>query len=333
MGWMGNVASAIEGVRKTGDEYKKNKESKQLMRALGISEEELAKYPDLTPEEVVEVIKYKQEADNVLARKGKLSLETQELQNKIDMQGQQKEDIASGKLKIKSYGANGPIYESAVSIPKLDKGEIWNPETETVEFAPGSKAYLTQKAKYIDDTNIKNTLNTKTDLAVNKFKEILDPKNRSGFEMNFGGYNALLSKWMPWGGARDARNKIESAKSSLMGMGKELMQAGLSKGGAIGQITEREWPILQAQISNLNSTMSEEMAEAEINNILNTYKKMSENIESTYEEEWANSQFAKEKENRKNLINPNTTETVDPIQKAKEAGYTDEEIQAYLSGR
>ena len=129
---------------------------------------------------------------------------------------------------------------------------------------------------------------TKTNSAINKIDEILDPKNQDGFDANFSGM-------VPYGGfvtgrfAPDSRRKIESLKADMKSAGLELIR----QGGSIGQITEREWPILEAMIAGISPEMTPEAARAEFNKVRAYMQKLKANAKDAYQTEWGDTQYFK----------------------------------------
>jgi len=174
----------------------------------------------------------------------------------------------------------------------LNKGERWNPETQSVEMIPGSSAYLNQSGKSAKDLDTLMTAKQTADLAKTKIDEIMGDsdianKNYSqAFQSNFGGYNAYLSQYLP-GDATDVRKKIESLKSNLKTAGLQMMR----QGGSIGQMTEKEWPIVEQAISSISPAMSEEEAALQLAKIKTYMDNMVQKAQDVYSTEWGGTQF------------------------------------------
>jgi len=153
---------------------------------------------------------------------------------------------------------------------------------------PGSKLYVAQSNAHGKDRSSLVAVETKTDSAIAKIDEILDPKNQDGFDANFSGM-------VPYGGyvtgrfAPDSRRKIESLKADMKSAGLELIR----QGGSIGQITEREWPILEAMIAGISPEMTPEAARAEFKKVRAYMQKLKDNAKDAYETEWGDTQYFK----------------------------------------
>lgn len=144
-----------------------------------------------------------------------------------------------------------------------------------------------QLNEHAKDFNTVQAAETRTDQALKKIDYILDPKNKHGFERNFGGYNALITSQYP--DAQDMKVKIESLKSDLKMAGLEMIRAG----GSIGQMTEREWPIVQNLIDSIDPKMGETAARDAFNNIKTYLDNIRNNARETYKTNWSGTQFYK----------------------------------------
>jgi hypothetical protein len=171
---------------------------------------------------------------------------------------------------------------------KLEKGEIWNEAEQRIETVPGSKLNIAQSNAHGKDRSALVAVETKTNSAINKIDEILDPKNQDGFDANFSGM-------VPYGGfvtgrfAPDSRRKIESLKADMKSAGLELIR----QGGSIGQITEREWPILEAMIAGISPEMTPEAARAEFTKVRAYMNRLKANAKDAYQTEWGDTQYFK----------------------------------------
>lgn len=172
---------------------------------------------------------------------------------------------------------------------KLKQGETMLPDGRVASI-PGSDLYIKQSGLHSKDYQTLNLLETQTDNAISTIKDILDPKNTSAFNSNFGGWNAYATQYMP-GNTQNIGAKIESLKSILKKAGLDIMRSG----GAIGQMTVQEWPIVESMISTLTPKLSEKEARTQIEKIEAYLTRMRDNASSTYENEWGNTQFYKQK--------------------------------------
>lgn len=129
----------------------------------------------------------------------------------------------------------------------------------------------------------------KGDLALRKIESILDPKKSSAFNNLYGGYNAYLTERMP-GQTQDIRNEIESLKANLKTLGFDLIR----QSGSIGQMTEKEWPIVADQIAKLdNPRISEAEARSTIESIKNFILSHRNKTKEIYDMEWSDSPYYK----------------------------------------
>jgi hypothetical protein len=184
--------------------------------------------------------------------------------------------------------AKATTKQTAGPDRRLKPGERWNEDQQVIEAIPGSDIFKKQKEKFSDEYKGATSVISQTENGLNKINEILDPTNKDGFEMNFGGYNAYASRYAS-GPASDMRKKIDSFKSDMKAAGKQL----LATGGSIGQITEREWPILEQMIASIDPVLSEEEARNTFQDIQNRFRRLIERTVDTYETQFSDSQFYK----------------------------------------
>lgn len=179
----------------------------------------------------------------------------------------------------------------AGGIPSLQKGEIWNPRLSRVESVPGSDRYIKQQEDFAKDQAAAETVSGKTGAAIAKVDEIFGQGGMenpsSGFQSNFGGYNAYLTQFFP-GEASDTRKKIEGLKSDLKTAGLEMMRSG----GSIGQMTEKEWPIVERMISNISPMLSEPEAAFQLAKVKTRMDEIAKTANRQFSDSWMNTQFA-----------------------------------------
>lgn len=193
-----------------------------------------------------------------------------------------------GKLDIDRYKASKGDGGGVSEAPKLKQGERWNKELGRVEAVPGSDIFVKQSGAHGKDFQALQGVDTKVESAIGKIDYILSPENKSGFDANFGGYNAYVAGRLP-GKATDIRKNIDSLKSDLKAAGLELMRSG----GSIGQITEREWPIIEGMIGALSPEMSEDEARLQFGKIKTYMDRIRTNAREAYDTEWGGSQYHK----------------------------------------
>jgi hypothetical protein len=187
---------------------------------------------------------------------------------------------------------------------RLKPGERWNPEHANVEAVPGSDLFIQQKQKYGKDTGAINSLNTKANLGISKVDELLAPGNAEGLANSFGGYNALLTRYMPTDKTAKARNTLESLKNNMKMAGLEMARAG----GSIGAMTEAEWGIVEKQIDSLNPTLSEKDARLVLESIRDGFERIKADAQEAYDAKWSGTQYQRPtvSERQPQSINPPT---------------------------
>ena len=193
-----------------------------------------------------------------------------------------------------------PTPEEVDSIkPTLQKGERWNAEEERVDAVPGTKIYIEQSQKHAKSKQAYDTTNLKVNQMNEKIAEILSDKNANAFAGNFGGYNAYATRMLA-GENSNLRKKIESFKSNMKGVGLELIRSG----GSIGQMTEKEWPIVEQMLGSIDSVLTVEDARIEFGKIQARINNILDNAAGIYQDEWSNTQYykpTKGKDNKRTL--------------------------------
>ncbi len=191
--------------------------------------------------------------------------------------------------------------------PRLKQGERYTADGN-IEAIPGSDVYVRQSDKHGKDYAALNAVNTKTSNAVAKIDEILSEKYKPAFNNNFGGYNAYATRLFP-GQTQDIGREIDSLKSDLKSAGLELIRAG----GAIGQMTEREWPIVERMIANIDPRLGVEKAREEFGKIKDYLKEIQGNAKNAYDVEWGETQYAKRGQQRRSTDAPPASTRFDSL--------------------
>lgn len=173
----------------------------------------------------------------------------------------------------------------------LQKDQRWvNKDGDwQAEIIPGSRTYVAQKDKYASDKNAVDVLDNSFKNTKDKISFILDEKNKSAFGNLFGGYAEKFGTQYMSGKTADIKQKIESLKSEMKSSGLQIMRSG----GGVGQVTEREWGIMEKMIDSLDPTMSEENARKVIEEIGQKMESVSIQGKNKFESEWSGSQFHK----------------------------------------
>ena len=98
------------------------------------------------------------------------------------------------------------------TIPKLEPGQVWNEQEQRADWSPGTKEYAKQSEAHAKDWRRFNL--PKTSNAAQSTIDAITG-NSEGFQSNFGGYNALISQFLPGENTQNTKLKIESLKSIL----------------------------------------------------------------------------------------------------------------------
>ena len=169
---------------------------------------------------------------------------------------------------------------------ELQKGERWNAAKGQVEAVKGSKIYVQQQEAFTKTYKDAKATIANSEDALTKLKDL--NSDEKGFERNFGGYNAMITKNTPGAGL--------NYKTKLEGISANMRQIGLSfirQGGSIGQITEREWPMIEAAFAKLSSNLNEEDAKFQFKIIENRFNKVIAASKDSYKTQWGDTQFYK----------------------------------------
>lgn len=177
---------------------------------------------------------------------------------------------------------------AGVPPTKLKPGEVYNAELDRVEAKPGSELYVKQSKEHAKDYKAANGTLMKMDDSIAKIDKILAPANRSAFEGNFGGYNAYGTRMLP-GENSNMRKTLDSFKSDLKQAGLELMR----QGGSIGQMTEREWPIVEQMIASIDPVLGEAEARNIFEQIKARFERIKEAAQDVYDTQWDATQYHK----------------------------------------
>lgn len=182
--------------------------------------------------------------------------------------------------------ATGPSMER----PKLKPGERWNESAGRVEAVPGSESYVKQSRLHSGDYDALKTVNTKAELANGHVDKLLNPENTEAFNNLFGGYGAYATRQFT-GKTATAKSELDSLKNEMKAAGLEIIKSG--KGGAIGTITEREWPMLEGMIESLSPTMDADSARIKMQEIKARMDNLKTQARDTYDTTWGDTQFHK----------------------------------------
>ena len=188
--------------------------------------------------------------------------------------------------KMKSGSVDGDSPPQSM----LQKDQRWVKKDGqwVAEIIPGTKTDQKLKGDFATDQDAYNTLVDTTKTGKAKIAAILSPENEKGFKGMFGGYNAKYGTQYMSGNTAAVKQKLETLKSELKAAGLAIMRSG----GGVGQITEKEWAIMEKLIDSVDPLMDEKDAR-------NVLKSISEQLDTAlikgkrkFETEWADSRYA-----------------------------------------
>ena len=190
----------------------------------------------------------------------------------------------NAKMKSGSVDGDSPPQ----SMLQKDQRWVKNNGQWVAEVIPGTKTDQKLKGDFATDQDAYNTLVDTTKTGKAKIAAILSPENEKGFKGMFGGYNAKYGTQYMSGNTAAVKQKLETLKSELKAAGLAIMRSG----GGVGQITEKEWAIMEKLIDSVDPLMDEKDAR-------NVLKSISEQLDTAlikgkrkFETEWADSRYA-----------------------------------------
>lgn len=196
------------------------------------------------------------------------------------------EDSANQERRARLTPAQRAAEDYKATGGKLAVDQEVDPETGAVRAKVGSKLYVAQKNAHAADLNAAAVVGDSVDAAVKKIDRILADKE--GFASNFGGYNAKYgTQYFP--DAQNAKKNIDSLKADMKKAGLEIMRSG----GSIGMMTEREWPIVEAQIAAIDPLLSEDEAKVQLQAVADRLNTIKTRAADKYKTEWSEHPFYK----------------------------------------
>lgn len=169
---------------------------------------------------------------------------------------------------------------------RLAQGEVWNKEAGRVDAVPGSAAYIKRSQEHAGDVTALNAVKEKTDEAIVNITKMLSDENKEGFQANFGGMGTTVTSRMA-GKPKDFKGMLDTFKSNMKSAGLEMMRSG----GSIGAMTEKEWPIVEAEMASLDGWMTEENARNVMRNVAARLARIKKSSENVYDMTWGETQF------------------------------------------
>jgi hypothetical protein len=171
---------------------------------------------------------------------------------------------------------------------KLKPGERWNETSQSVEQVPGSALFIEQQKKHGNDLGSLKTVQATTKWGTGRIDKILDPKNKTGFENNFGGFTAYGTKEFS-GNTALVKSELDSLKSDLKNRGLQLFRTG----GSIGAMTEKEWPIIESMLATITPKMDAKDARDVLTEVRAKFEALENLAAEKYNDQWQNTQYHK----------------------------------------
>lgn len=122
-----------------------------------------------------------------------------------------------------------------------------------------------------------NAVDLTTDTLLKSVNDLLTMDGASSIFGLTGAYTPNLSEK-----ARNAQAKLNAIVSQLGVRALNDMRAASQTGGAVGQVTEKEWPILQSQIASLERAQSWESAKLAMDDIITTVHRVKRSAKERY---------------------------------------------------
>ena len=180
-------------------------------------------------------------------------------------------------------------FKRRSALNLYNTGQEYNENNKLVDIV-GAAPYRTNTRNHANDVQELRSIQSTVQSAIDNIDEILSTKNESGFQDNFGGYTASVTRFTPdilptgYGGttALNVKAKIEKLGSDMANSGLNTARAG----GSIGQITEKEWPMLQKLIANITYSLSEDEAEKQLRKVREKFVQFALNADEKYINTW-----------------------------------------------
>jgi hypothetical protein len=105
---------------------------------------------------------------------------------------------------------------------------------------------------------------------------------------------------MPGSQAANATALVDSLKAQISGMKLQAMRNASKTGGAVGNVTEKEWPRLESMIVALDKKMSPELFREKLSEVVSVMQQMKQNILGAFNQEYGDVQPQRRKNDPQN---------------------------------
>lgn len=174
----------------------------------------------------------------------------------------ERDALPPGDMRRKPYDDKIRLLTTREPVQKVPMGYRLTAAGE-LEPIPGGPADFRQQGIYNADTAARQSTESNLDRMIEEAKAL---KAHSGL----GGITGLTGAFPNWpgGDAAGAKARLETLKSQTGINTIQAMRDASKTGGAVGQVTEKEWPILQNNIAALDQAQSTEEFQAALDRIV-----------------------------------------------------------------
>lgn len=139
----------------------------------------------------------------------------------------------------------------------LRPGWRWKgPQSREQELIPNGPAWTQMQQQHAKDLEALLTINNGVERFIGRLGNVMKPSNKGGFEGNFGMIPEVLTRYLP-GENYDTKVQLDQ----LENMAKTSELRGIrDTGGAIGSITEKEWPLIASRLQEFSVGMTDKAA-------------------------------------------------------------------------
>lgn len=178
------------------------------------------------------------------------------------------------------------MLDGQIKEAKLGPGQMRGPDG-AIQFIPGSPQGSKDRQKWAGaGADVQATVNREHRLVA-KIDALLDPKNASAFKNNFRGYLAYGTRYF----SPAFKAELDSLQEALKVEGLDVIR----RGGSIGQMTEKEWPIVRDMLAKIVPEMGEDAAREKLIEIKAYAQGILASATASFNDAWGESQWEREK--------------------------------------
>ena len=186
-------------------------------------------------------------------------------------------DEATGKAT-----AVNTIQKPATMAP----GYRWSADKQSQEAIPGGPADFKQQQAVAAEQGQVQSVVTNLDRLGDSADQLL---NHKGLPKVVGGaYSVYMPNW-PGSDASNAKAQLDTLKAQVGVNTLQAMRDASKTGGAVGNVTEKEWPILQNQLGSLDAVQSIDQFKSVLRQIQDTVARTKQRVQGVYSQKWTGS--------------------------------------------